>query len=162
LNITKNTKFYPVSTAIGAAVNIGLNFVLIPRYGIVGAAWANGATYAVQAGIAYRLSQRFYPVDYESGRILRAVAAAAAGYVAAMSLPPMPAWLGLLARGTTVVVVMTAILAATRFFKAEELRALNSLRRMSRAQTPVAPPSESVEMAGEIVATDVPDDTVRK
>ena len=32
-----------------AATNIGLNFVLIPRLGIVGAAWANGAAYAVQA-----------------------------------------------------------------------------------------------------------------
>ena len=48
LNITKQTQFYPVSTAIGAAANLGLNFLLIPHYGIVGAAWANAAAYALR------------------------------------------------------------------------------------------------------------------
>ena len=41
LNITKHTQYYPVSTIAGAACNIGLNLLLIPRFGIVGAAWAN-------------------------------------------------------------------------------------------------------------------------
>ncbi len=70
LNITARTVYYPVTTAIGAALNIGLNFALIPRFGIIGAAWANGAAYAVQAGLAFRFSQRFYPVPHEYGRIL--------------------------------------------------------------------------------------------
>ena len=65
LNITSHTQYYPVSTAIGAAVNIGLNVLWITRFGIIGAAWANGAAYAIQAAVAYRLSQRFYPVRYE-------------------------------------------------------------------------------------------------
>jgi O-antigen/teichoic acid export membrane protein len=162
LNITKNTKYYPVSTAIGAGVNIGLNLALIPRFGILGAAWANAVTYAVQAGIAYRLSQRFYPVDYEAGRLLRAVVAALAAYAAAASLPEMSAWPSLLARGTTVVVVMGVILAVTRFFNVEELRALNSLRTRNRGLQPVAPPPDTTEMAGEIVGTDVQDQSVDK
>ena len=33
LNITKRTQYYPVATMTAAATNVGLNFLLIPRYG---------------------------------------------------------------------------------------------------------------------------------
>ena len=162
LNITKQTHFYPVSTAIGAAVNIGFNFLLIPRYGIIGAAWANGVTYLVQAAIAFGLAQRVYPIAYESGRLTRAVLAAAAGYAVAALLPAMPPLAGVLARGTTVVVVMALLLWSTRFFKAEELRALNAIRLRTRQRPPVTTPPDSTEMAGEIVGTDVQDEAIAR
>ena len=76
LNITKHTQYYPVSTIAGATCNVALNFVLIPRFGIIGAAWANAAAYGVQAVVAYSLSQRFYPIQYEVGRLTRVGAAA--------------------------------------------------------------------------------------
>ena len=162
LNITKNTQFYPVSTAIGAAVNIGFNLVLIPRYGIIGAAWANGATYAIQAAIAFTLAQRVYPITYERGRVARTLVAAALAYAAAAMLPAMPPFAGVLARGATVVMVMAALLWSTKFFKTEELKALNALRLRRRQQPPVTPPPESVEMAGEIVGTDVQDEAIAR
>jgi O-antigen/teichoic acid export membrane protein len=160
LNITSRTKYYPVSTAIGAAANIGLNVLLIPRFGIIGAAWANGAAYGLQAAVAYRLSQRFYPVRYEYGRVARAVLAALAAYAAARALPPMPALAGVLARGSTVAAVMGALLWATRFFNAEELRALNALRRRRAVAGPPAAAPDTTELAGEIVAVELPDDTM--
>ena len=89
LNITRRTEYYPVATAISAAVNIGLNVLLIPRYGIMGAAYANGVAYAAQAALAYQFSQRFYPVRYETGRLARVVGAAIAAYVAGRALPAM-------------------------------------------------------------------------
>ena len=70
-----------------SGTNIALNFLLIPAYGIVGAAWANGAAYAVQAGLGYAFSQRFYPIAYEWGRIVRACLAGIAAYAAASMLP---------------------------------------------------------------------------
>ena len=156
LNITGRTPYYPVTTAVGAAVNIGLNFALIPRFGIIGAAWANGAAYALQASLAFGFSQRFYPVRYEYGRISRAVAAALVAYVAGRALPDMPPLVALFARGATVVIVMTALLWLTGFFNADELRALNALRIRPGAR-PMSPPPETTELAGEIVAVDVPD-----
>jgi O-antigen/teichoic acid export membrane protein len=87
LNITKRTQYYPVATITAAATNVILNFLLIPGYGIVGAAWANGAAYGVQAGLGYALSQRFYPIAYEWGRIVRACLAGIAAYGAARMLP---------------------------------------------------------------------------
>jgi O-antigen/teichoic acid export membrane protein len=160
LNITSNTKYYPVSTLVGAAINLGLNLVLIPRYGMVGAACANGAAYAVQSVIAFRFSQRFYPIQYERGRILRAMIAAAVAYIAAVSIPELPPLAGLLVRGAIVVGVMAAALGSTGFFNAEELRVLNRLRQRRTPAAPVTTASDSTEMAGEIVSIDVPDQVV--
>jgi Na+-driven multidrug efflux pump len=166
LKITKRTQYYPVATMTAAATNVGLNLVLIPRFGLVGAAWANGAAYAVQAVLGYAFSQRFYPIAYEWARIGRVAGAAIAAYVAARLLPsihlvadqrsslaPVP---DLLARGTTVVVVFVGLLAVTGFFQADELRRLRSLRRRGEP-APVASlrSADSTEMAGEVVATDI-------
>jgi O-antigen/teichoic acid export membrane protein len=157
LNITSHTQYYPVSTAIGAVVNIGLNVLWIPRYGIIGAAWANGAAYGVQAAVAYRLSQRFYPVRYEYGRVARAIAAALLAYAAARLAPSMPPLASGLVRGAIVVAVMSGLLWLTGFFNAEEVRALNALRRRRPAPAPVAP-VDATELAGEIVAVEVRED----
>ena len=161
LNITARTGYYPVTTAIGAVLNIGLNFALVPGFGIIGAAWANGAAYAVQAGLAYVFSQRFYPVRYEYGRLFRAVAAALIAYLVAKQLPAMPPAAGILARGATVVAILSALLWLTRFFNADEIRALNSLR-LRRDERQRTPPAETTELAGEIVSVEVPDEPDRQ
>lgn len=165
LNITKRTQYYPIATITAAATNITLNFLLIPAYGIVGAAWANGAAYAVQAGLGYAFSQRFYPIAYEWGRIVRVCLAGIAAYVAARLLPavhlavdprstlaPVP---DLLLRGGTVIVVFVGLLAVTRFFHADELRRLRAMRRGSAPVAATNRAPDSTEMAGEIVATDL-------
>jgi O-antigen/teichoic acid export membrane protein len=165
LNITKRTQYYPVATMSAAATNIALNFLLIPTHGIVGAAWANGAAYAVQAGLGYTFSQRFYPIRYEWGRIARVCLAAIAAYAVAEVLPsihlavdarstlaPLP---DLLLRGGTVIAVFGGLLAVTRFFHADELRRLGAIRRGRATVATTARPPDSTEMAGEIVATDL-------
>ena len=159
LNITRHTQYYPVSTIAGAALNVGLNFTLIPRFGIVGAAWANAAAYGLQALVAFVLSQRFYPIHYEWGRIARVSASAAIAYWLAAVLPPMRPLIGLLARGTTVVVVMALLLGVSGFFRPDELRVLQRLRRRQRT-VPGTAPVETIELAGELVATDIPDASV--
>jgi O-antigen/teichoic acid export membrane protein len=164
LNITKQTRYYPVATISAAAVNVGANFLLIPRYGILGAAWANAVSYGVQAVLGFHLSQRFYPIPYEWGRLSRVCGAAIAAYLVAVLLPrvrlavdprsslaPVP---DVLLRGTAVVVVFSALLLLTGFFHTEELDRLRALRRGSVAPRAQRPP-DSTEMAGEIVATDI-------
>jgi O-antigen/teichoic acid export membrane protein len=157
LNITAKTAYYPVTTAIGAALNIGLNFALIPRFGIIGAAWANGAAYAVQAAVAFRFSQRFYPVRYEYGRISRVVVSAGIAFVVAKKLMTMPPALGVVLRGSTVVLIMGTLLWVSGFFNADEIRALGAFRRRKKTGTAV-PSVETTELAGEIVAVDVHED----
>lgn len=159
LNITSHTRYYPVSTAVGAFVNVSLNLALIPSHGMLGAAWANGAAYAVQSAIAYHFSQRFYPIRYERGRIARAVGAAGLGCAAAALLPAMSATTAVIVRGLTVLAVMGVLLWATGFFNSEELRWLNRLMR-ARTSDMVVLSADTTEMAGEIVSVDVPDELI--
>ena len=57
-------------TGAAAAVNIGLNLILIPPYGMMGAAMATIAAYSVMfAGMVW-WSQRIYPVPYQWRRVL--------------------------------------------------------------------------------------------
>ena len=56
-------KFSFFATVVGAIVNVGLNFILIPKYGGVGAAIA---TVASQGASAY-LSSFVYPRLFETG-----------------------------------------------------------------------------------------------
>ncbi|MEO7412906.1 MAG: flippase [Opitutaceae bacterium] len=45
-------KFYLAATSAGAVANVALNFVFIPRWGGVGAAWATVVSYSLSAWIA--------------------------------------------------------------------------------------------------------------
>jgi len=156
LNITAKTAYYPVTTAVGAGLNIGLNFVLIPRFGIIGAAWANGAAYAIQAALAFGFSQRFYPVRYEYGRISRVAIAALAAFIVARKLPAVPAAIGVVVRGAAVVTIMSSLLWVTGFFNADEIQALKALRTRGKPG-PAMRPAETTELAGEIVSVEVPE-----
>ena len=158
LNITKHTKYYPVSTTIAAGVSIGANVLLIPRFGMIGAAWSNLAAYAVLAGTAMWFSQRFYPISYEWGRIARLVAAAVIVYALAVlavpgSLTPMA---GLVARGGIVAVGFPLLLLVSGFFSRAERARLRGLTASLRRVRMVEATSDTVELAGELVGSTLP------
>jgi O-antigen/teichoic acid export membrane protein len=159
LNITKRTVYYPASTLAAAAANVGLNYALIPQHGMIGAAWANAAAYALQAGLAFTYSQRAYPVRYEYGRLARAAIASGGAFAAGIAVPALPPAVGIVVRGATVVGVFAALLWATGFFRREELRVFQDLRDRLRTRPDRASAAlpETTELAGEIVAADLPE-----
>jgi PST family polysaccharide transporter len=55
-------RFDMLATVLGAVVNIGLNFLLIPRYGGLGAAWAVTISQAVSTYLSSVLSRRLWSV----------------------------------------------------------------------------------------------------
>jgi O-antigen/teichoic acid export membrane protein len=65
-------------TVLAAGINIGLNFALIPPFGIVGAAAATAVGYGVLATGYYLLSQHLYPTPYEPRKVLLTIGAASA------------------------------------------------------------------------------------
>jgi O-antigen/teichoic acid export membrane protein len=129
LNITKHTEYYPVATATAALVNVGSNVLLIPRFGILGPAYANVLSYAVLAGMAMVFSQRLYPIGYEWRRLLRLVLAATAACLTAIFAIPFirVAAFGVLVRGTVVVGVYLGVLALSGFFSVGEIERLRRL-----------------------------------
>jgi O-antigen/teichoic acid export membrane protein len=73
--LEKQTKYIPMISGAAALINIGADILLIPKYGILGAAWATTIAYAAMAFAMFRVSQKFYPLSYEWSKILRIAAA---------------------------------------------------------------------------------------
>ena len=87
----RRTQFNWVVTGAAAALNVMLNLVLIPPYGMIGAAVATVAAYSVMlVGMAW-WSQHVYPVPYQWRRVATAagvaVVLAVAGKLAGGGLP---------------------------------------------------------------------------
>jgi O-antigen/teichoic acid export membrane protein len=55
------TAYLPVVAALAAATNVVLNLILVPRYGIIAAAWDTLVAYSVLAGFVGLASRRLYP-----------------------------------------------------------------------------------------------------
>jgi O-antigen/teichoic acid export membrane protein len=71
--LRKKTKFVPLFTGVGAVINILGNLLLIPRWGMQGAAWATFLGYFAMALALYATVQRFYPVHYQFGRAAKVI-----------------------------------------------------------------------------------------
>jgi putative peptidoglycan lipid II flippase len=100
-------KRYAVGVAIGAVVNIALNFALIPPFGMAGSAVATIATeLAVLAYMIKRFGIALGPVSLEWGRIARAAAASVAMGVVLIVLPESIDVLIRLAIGAAVYLVL--------------------------------------------------------
>ena len=69
IGIKKKSKYYFIATGTGAAANVAVNLVLIPRFGILGAAFATVLAYIVMSIVIYIVSQRIYHVAYEQVRV---------------------------------------------------------------------------------------------
>jgi O-antigen/teichoic acid export membrane protein len=67
----KKTKIIPIVTIVAAITNVALNLLWIPRYGIMGAAWATACAFGVTAILAYYFSCKYYPLIYEYGKLVK-------------------------------------------------------------------------------------------
>jgi O-antigen/teichoic acid export membrane protein len=86
--IEKKARYYPVVTFASASTNLLMDFALIPRFGMQGAAWATVLSYAVMAGCGYLFSRKLYPIPFEWGR-MGAIAAASLVTFAACGVVPL-------------------------------------------------------------------------
>ncbi len=67
----KKTEYYAYITFFGAGLNIGLNFLAIPRYGMMGAAFTTLLCYFLMVVPRYYYNQKFYPINYEWHRLAK-------------------------------------------------------------------------------------------
>jgi O-antigen/teichoic acid export membrane protein len=75
---------------VPAALNIGLNFVLIPRFGMMGAAWATLIARALMLTSTLLVSQRIYPIPYEYGTMAKVLVIGCAVAAAGQLVPDTP------------------------------------------------------------------------
>lgn len=133
LMVAGRTGSVAVATACGAAVNLGALLLFIPRWSMMGAAWATVAAYAAMALAVWLQGRQAHPVDYEWGRVSLTLAVAAGLFL-------LGARHGAAAR-LACVAAYPALLALGRFLNAEEraeVRALLSARGARSASPPPA------------------------
>ena len=118
-----DVKFYIV--LISAAINVLCNLTLIPLYGALGAAWAMLAGFLVFPVSSYVVSQKYYFIQYEFGRIFRMLLAG----VITFSL------CGLFKAVNQSIILLEIVLVVTfgvslllfRFFSVEEINMVKSV-----------------------------------
>jgi O-antigen/teichoic acid export membrane protein len=133
LTITRRTRLIGLYATIAALVNIGLNVLLIPAWGQIGAGAATVVGYVLMTSLYYRGSQRFYPTEYE---ILRVIAIAVLGAV----LMPIgllitgSVWLDILAKlgGLVVLGIGLRVLGVIGRDELAEIRRLINRARSAR------------------------------
>lgn len=67
--ITRKTSRIAWTSGGAALLNIVLNFVLVPRLGMVGAALATVSSYGISALLLYVVSQRLYPIPFQIKKV---------------------------------------------------------------------------------------------
>ncbi|MBT8208664.1 MAG: oligosaccharide flippase family protein [Acidimicrobiia bacterium] len=84
-----------VVTPLVAAVNIVANFALIPRFGILGAAYATVGSYMLQSWLIQRSSKRLANVEWETTPLLLAAGGGSALAALGALLPTDGVWLAI-------------------------------------------------------------------
>lgn len=134
LNIAKKTAVYPTVTAFGAALSLAAYFLLIPGYGMFGAAVALLVSQLLTTVLMVYLAQRAYHIPYEAGRLAKVVVVSLSTYAAMRALAPGYSWSAVALR-VALLAVFPAGLLAFRFLRPHELadvrKLLASLRRSS-------------------------------
>ena len=62
--LTDKTIWGAVFSGIGCAVLIGINVLLVPKYGYMACAWGGFAGYGVAMLLSYFVGHKYYPIDY--------------------------------------------------------------------------------------------------
>jgi|GEM_PF-1777954 len=70
----KENRLIPVMTVVSGAINVALNLLWIPKYGLAGAAWATVIGYGVLVIGVRWASRRFVMPAFETGRLLKIAA----------------------------------------------------------------------------------------
>ena len=73
LHYAKQTKYIAYIVLFAVVVNIGLNYLLIPYWGIYGAAFTSVVSTLINVILIYRYSQKFYAIKFEFGKIFKIV-----------------------------------------------------------------------------------------
>jgi len=110
------------------AIALLWNWLLIPRFGLLGAATSNLAATAVREVLIYAASQRIYRIPFELRRIATLLLTASALYLVCGFVTFESPCATLLARGL-IASTYPLMLVGVRFYEEEELRHLGGLLR---------------------------------
>lgn len=90
--LSDRTYFGAIFSCIGLAVTVAVILIFTPRYGFIACAWASLVCNAVMMLLSYLFGRRYYPIPYNTGRLLAVAVTAALFYWGGMQIetPNLP------------------------------------------------------------------------
>ena len=67
--LANKTKYGAYIAIVGAIITLTLNYILIPKMGYIGAAWATICTYFTMMILSHILGQKYYPIKYNLRKV---------------------------------------------------------------------------------------------
>ncbi len=126
--IVKRTGVMASIVVIVSLLNLGLNLLLIPFWGAVGAGMATLLAQMIYFGVMLRYGQRYYPISYEFRKIFLSIGLGALFCVAAYLIRDWHlGWR--LSIKTLLLVSYPGLLYLFRFYDKNELQALQGFRK---------------------------------
>ncbi len=125
--LTKKTGYIGLLTLFFAVFNIVLNFILIPRYGIMAAAFTTLLSFVLFYLSAQIISNKFYPIPFENGKIVKVLTSGVVLYFAAQLAKEFSFVFYFIAR-LAAVLVFPFVLLYTGFYEKIELETLNKIK----------------------------------
>ncbi len=133
----KRTGWIAALTMLAAGLNIGLNLLLVPRFGILAAAVNTLLAFVVLFALVYVAGQRAFPVRYEWSRLLWLFALALALFAVGWWLVPSGNLLLSIALKLALLASLPALLWVTGFLTpGERVRVTQLTRRALRRNKP--------------------------
>lgn len=126
--IQKQTKYFAYINVSNGILNLALNFLLIPTYGMYGAAYATLISFTYVTAMTYLLSRRFFKIHFELIRLVKIFLAACAVFVVAGQISTFSIYLTMLLK-TLVLGSYPLILYAFGFFTQKERELFSSMVR---------------------------------
>jgi O-antigen/teichoic acid export membrane protein len=124
--LMKRTGRLPLVFLGPALLNIGLNFLLIPPLGMMGAAWATLLAYPAMLGLTLWLAQKVYPIPYDYVRMAKPLLLVFVLSLLKEAVPSSPLLLTLVLK-TLLLASFPVLLLASGFVTSEERRAFGRL-----------------------------------
>jgi len=126
LQIPKKTQLITWILVIEAATDVGLNIVMIPRWGIMGAGCSISLAFTIATFVAYRLAQKYYPVQYETRRLFLIGFITLALFVLSLTVSEFGLSIRLLAKAG-ILLLYPVVFFIIRFFEPVELERIRDV-----------------------------------
>jgi O-antigen/teichoic acid export membrane protein len=137
IDLAKKTRIRAVVVIVSACINLILNYLLIPRFEIFGAALATVLSYIFMVVGTYVVSQKLYHINYQVARVAKILFSASIIYLVSLGVDIGGVIGNLLLKGG-LVLTFPLLLHLVAFYSSEEISKIKYItRRVYKRVTPV-------------------------
>jgi O-antigen/teichoic acid export membrane protein len=124
--LTKNTKHIATTTILASLLNIILNFIFIPRYGMIAAAYNTLIAFIFLFFITYFLSNNYYKIKFENYKIILILIIGVVLYIISTYINNLSLHLEIIIK-LFISISFPFVLFLFNFFEKSELKYLSSM-----------------------------------